>query len=337
MSSPPSSPSSSPSSSPLSSPTNNDSSNNNYDISFNLDLSDNIITSFTLNQTTIEPKIQIVNQQGTTDSGNHVTNTVFTTTDTSNNVQINQNLSQVIYNYTDDEKSNPNAGLINTIREYAAEIQCSDFHGKGSIDDYNALFLAASKIANDTKQMTLDIDVQGFNEFGQAADDLSALFNSFIVKLQNISIVNDTVFLTAIVNALRKIVNLSNTFGRFKETIIATSSIQLPKSAHDTKMVLEGLSSELNCAMGYIGYFVDSSAPKPTHADLSATDKNIIDKAVVAIDNWTTLCEQGVSIALNNSVDVQYINMVNNDLKSKTNALKTATDKLRAKLVQFKF
>ena len=88
--------------------------------------------------------------------------------------------------------------------------------------------------------------------------------------------------------------------------------------------------------MSYIGYFVDSTAPKPINAELSATDKNIIDKAVVAIDNWTTLCEQGVSIALTNSPDVQYINMVNNDLKSKTNALKTATDKLRAKLNLYK-
>ena len=162
------------------------------------------------------------------------------------------------------------------------------------------------------------------------------LGTSFIVKLQNISIINDTSFLTSIVNALAKIVNLSNVFGKFKETIIATSSVQIPRSAHDTKVILESVSAELNCAMGYIGYFVDSSAPKPTHANLSAVDKNIIDKAVIAIDNWTTLCDQGVSIALTNSPDIQYINMVNNDLKSKTNALKTATDKLRAKLTLYK-
>ena len=266
-----------------------------------------------------------------------VTHTTFVTTDTNNDVQINEDLKQVISSYYDDENSAPNMALINQIRDYAGMIQCDDFHGKGSIDDYASLFTAASKIANDTKQMTLDIDVEGFNNFGQAADDLSALFTSFIVKLQNVSIVNDTVFLTAIVNALAKIVNLTNTFGKFKETIIATSSVQLPKSAHDTKVVLESVSAELNCAMNYIGYFVDSTAPKPVNADLSATDKNIINKAVDAIDNWTTLCDAGVSIALTNSPDVQYINMINTDLLSKTTALKTATDKLKAKLAIFKF
>ena len=297
-------------------------------------MSDNVITNFTLNQTLSDANTTTINQQGTTASGNEITHTTFTTTDLSGNVIINEDLQQVIAVSHNDTSGN-NMALINQIRSYANEIKCEDFHGKGSIDDYGALFQAASQIANDTKQMTLDIDTQGFSDFGRAADDLSALFTSFITKLKNVSIIDDTAFLTSIVNALAKIVNLSNIFGKFRETIIATSYIEIPKSAHDTKLILQSVSSELNCAMGYIAYFVDSSAPKPQHADLSANDLNVINKAVVAIENYNILCDQGVSIALTNSADVQYIKMINNDLGSKTTALRTATNKLRAKLAQY--
>ena len=308
---------------------NNTNSNNNNSI---LDVSDNIV-DYILRQTLTDTNTTTINMQGTTAAGNMVTRTTFTT-DVSGNININQDLEEVVVSYYDDTSGN-NSALINQIRAYANEIKCEDFHGKGSIDDYSALFQAASQIANDTKQMTLDIDTKGFEDFGKAADDLSALFTSFITKLQNVSIIDDTAFLTSIVNALAKIVNLSNIFGKFRETIIATSYIQIPKSAHDTKLILQTLSSELNCAMGYIAYFVDSSAPKPLNADLSANDLNVITKAVTAIENYNILCEQGVSIALTNSVDVQYIKMVNNDLGSKTTALRTATDKLRAKLASY--
>jgi hypothetical protein len=291
------------------------------------------ITNFTLNQTISDPSTTVVNQQGTTVSGTNVTHTTFTTTSLESDVQINQDLKQVVSSYYDDIN---NQQLINQIRNYAGQIQCSDFHGKGSIDDYQQLFVAASKIASDTKQMTLDIDVQGFDDFGKAADDLSSLFNSFILKLQNISIINDSTFLVSISNALAKIVNLSNTFGKFKKTIVATSSIQLPKTAHDTKVILETVAAEINCAMNYINYFVDSTASKPQDADLSNEEQNIITKAVNTIDNWNVLSEQGVSIALSNNTDVQFIKLVNNDLKNKTNQLNVAMNKLRNKLDQYK-
>ena len=270
--------------------------------------------------------------QGTTASGNMVTHTTFTTTDPNSNINISENLEEVIVS---GNNFGNNSDLINQIRLYANEIKCEDFHGKGSIDDYGALFQAASQIANDTKQMTLEIDTKGFTDFGQAADDLSALFTSFITKLQNVTIIDDTAFLTAIASALAKIVNLSNIFGKFRETIIATSYVELPKSAHDTKLLLQSVSNELNCAMNYIGYFVDSTAPKPQNASLNANDLNVITKAVSAIENYNTLCDQGVSIALANSTDVQYIKMVNSDLESKTTALKTATNKLKAKLATY--
>jgi len=292
---------------------------------------DNNSTNLTLDQTIDEPDVHITNQQGTDISGNIVTNTTFTTTDTNDEVQINENLTNVVVSYYDDDSSGNNFNLINQIKSCADQLQCSDFHGKGTIDDYSVLFTAASKIATDTKQMTLDIDTEGFNEFAQAADDLSLLFNSFIVKLQNVSIINDTEFLTAVLNSLQSIVKLTKVFGKFKETILATTSLELPKSAHDTKVILEGVSCQLNCAMKYISYFADSTSEKPSDCDLTSEDQNIITRAVDTIDNWNKLCDQGVSISLSNNQDIQYIKQINTDLKSKTRILTNATNTLKNK------
>jgi hypothetical protein len=287
------------------------------------------IDNLNLNTTINEPPVIITNQQGTTTDGSTITHTTFETTDRNNEVVIDQNLKEVISSYYEDPV---NEKLMNEIKQYAQEIQCSDFHGKGSIDDYSQLFIAASKIANDTRQMTLDIDVEGFNEFGNAAEELSNLFNGFIIKLQNVSIINDTAFLQSISNALSKIVNLSNTFGRFKETILATSTIHIPKSTYETKILLDQVNTELNCAMNYINYFVDSTAPKPSNAELSLDDKNIINKAVNTIDNWRILCDQGVAIALTNNTEINVIKSINNNLLVKTNRLKYATNTLKTKL-----
>ena len=183
--------------------------------------------------------------------------------------------------------------------------------------------------------MQLDVDVDGFNEFASAADDLSALFTSFIVKLQNVSIIDDTAFLTAVANALSKIANLSKVFGKFKETILATSTVQLPKSAHTTSVLIQNVSSQIDCAMKYINHFVDSSVPAPTTAELSAEEKGIINAAVTTIGNWNTLCEQGVSIAMANDPDIQCINTVNQKLKQTTQTLTNATSLLKSKFSAF--
>jgi hypothetical protein len=177
------------------------------------------------------------------------------------------------------------------------------------------------------------VDIEGFNEFSQAADDLSQLFESFTLRLQNINIINDLTFLTAIANALQKIVKLSNVFGRFKKTILSTTTIQIPKSAHETKLALESVIGNINCAMNYIGHFVDASNnPDLPNANLSAEEQNIIQKAVNTIDNWNLICEQGVSIAMNNNEDVKYITQASNQLKQTTNQLKQLTSTLQNKL-----
>ena len=296
------------------------------------------IVNYTLNQVDQEVGYTVTNKQGTDACGNEVTVTTFVTTDPSSDIQIGEILVGSVKKYYDDETSGPSAALLNEIKGYAAQIQCSDFHGKGTIEDYTELFTAASRIANETKQMQLNVDVTGFSEFGQAADDLSSLFNGFILKLQNVSIINDVAFLRSIADALKKICNLSNIFGRFKETILATSTIQIPKSAHDTTVIIHSVMDEVNCAMKYINHFVDPTldvSGTPYDADLSVVEQNIISKAVSTIDSWNVLCEQGVSVAMSSDPDIQFVTAANLQLKNKTNVLMSATNKLRAKLAMF--
>jgi hypothetical protein len=306
-----------------------------------LDCSANIIippiVDFSLNTTIDGSGYEIKFQQGVSADGSNVTIGLFDTTHPElYDPEIHENLGQVVTTY-DDETNSQTATVLAQIQSYASQIQCSDFHGKGSIDDYKNLFNAAAKIANETKQMQLDIDIEGFDDFGKAADELSAVFNGFIIKLHQVNIIDDFAFLSSIASALGKIVNLSNIFGKFKETILATTTVKLPKSAHDTKVIIEGVMGEINCAMKYINHFVDASFSAPADANLSVEEKNIIDKAVETIDNWNLLCEHGISVALENNTDIQYISNASEELKTTTNVLKSATSTLKNKLAQYKY
>ena len=276
---------------------------------------------------------QVSNQSGLAADGSSVIRTLFTSTDPSNNdVNINENLSEIVVTYNDTTANSQSSILLQQIQTYASEIKCSDFHGKGSIDDYTALFQAAASIANQSKQMELDIDIEGFTEFGQAADDLANLFESFITKLQNVNIITDIGFLTTISIALGKIVNLSKIFGKFKQTIFSTTTIEVPKSAADTKIILQGVMDEVNCAMQYINHFVSPTLDLHDAA-LSSTEQNIINQAIRTIDTWNILCDQGVSIAMANNSDVKYIQQASSQLKNTTLNLKLITNQLKNKFV----
>ena len=278
----------------------------------------------------------VTNQQYVDASGNEITETNFVTVDPTSDVQITQELTGEVVNYYDDTNDTAKTALISQIKSYADEIKCTSFQGKGTIDDYNELFNAAAKIVNESVNMQLDVDIEGFNEFATAADELSALFNGFIVKLENVSIIDDTAFLTSVANALQKISNLSKVFGKFKETILATSKVHLPKSAHDTSVILQNVVGQINCAMTYIVHFADSTAPAPESANLSKEEKDIITAAISTIDNWNILCEQGVSIAMSTDPDIQYISNASNELKQKKQTLTNATALLKSKMEKFK-
>ena len=224
--------------------------------------------------------------------------------------------------------------IVDQIKQCAAEIQCSDFHGKGSIEDYTLLFDAASKIASDVKHVQLDVDIQGFQDFGQAADELSALFEGFTKKIQSVNMIDDTVFLEAILSALRKIVNLSNVFGKFKKTIVATTTVELSTSVGETKRALEAVSDEVQCAMKYIQHFVNPTTDLEK-AKLNEIDKNVIQRATTTIEAWSQIYENGVSVAMNQNEDIQYIQQANGLFKSQAVVLRQSTSQLRSKYSRY--
>ena len=90
------------------------------------------------------------------------------------------------------------------------------------------------------------------------------------------------------------------------------------------------------CAMKYIEYFVNPTDNVPHDASLSSEEKNIIEKAAITIDNWNTLADQGVSIAMASNPDIQYINQSNNLIKNKTTQMRSITDRLKVKLNSYK-
>lgn len=289
-----------------------------------------------LNQTITDPSgnFVVTNMQSLDTNGDVVTETTFTTTNPAIQMQVTEELKQDVEMYN-DALDPATLTLVNTIKGYASQIQCSSFHGKGTIDDYKTLFEAASTIATESQQMSLNVDVSGFSEFGQAADELAALFTSFITKLENVNIINDTAFLQTIATALQKIVNLSTVFGKFKDTIVATSTIRLPQSVVETQQVLQGVMSEVNCAMNYMTYFVNPADTSLTAAKLSDNDKSVINNAVQTINNWNVLCEQGVTLTMANDVNIQGIASTNNQLKAKTNVLQSIKSTLQAKLASY--
>jgi hypothetical protein len=232
------------------------------------------------------------------------------------------------------EDSSGDLLIVDQIKQCAAEIQCSDFHGKGSIEDYTLLFDAASKIASDVKHVQLDVDIQGFQDFGQAADELSTLFEGFTKKIQSVNMIDDTVFLEAILSALRKIVNLSNVFGKFKKTIVATTTVELSTSVGETKRALEAVSDEVQCAMKYIQHFVNPTT-ELEKAALNEIDKNVIQRATTTIEAWSQIYENGVSVAMNQNQDIQYIQHANGLFKSQAVVMRQSTSQLRNKYSQY--
>lgn len=261
--------------------------------------------------------------------------TTFETTDPTADPQITQDLTGTALTYYDDAHHAETQSVLNEIKDYASKIKCEDFQGKGTIDDYNVLFEAASKIATDAKQIELSVDTEGFNEFSQAADELANLFQSFITRLESVSLINDLNFLRAISNALERIWNLSEVFGRFKQTIIATSTVSLPKSAQEASQIIQDVMSEVNCSFRYINHFVDPTTDAPAGSELSDQEKGIIQNAVSAIDTWTMLSNQGMTIAMENNPSIKGIKEVNTSLKAKVADIRSAATKLRTKLQQY--
>ena len=202
--------------------------------------------------------------------------------------------------------------MVQQIKFYADQIKCDNFKGKGTIDDYTQLFEAASKIANDTKHLQLEIDIQGFNQFGEAADELSQLFTNFTKKIQSINI-DDCMFLTAVLSALKKVVVLSKSFNAFQESILKN---RIYSSIGETKKILEDVSEEVNCVMKHINHF--SSPTVLESANLSPVNRNAITRA---INSFNTVSMD--------TPDIQYIKRTNQTFIQESAQLRRTTNIIR--------
>jgi hypothetical protein len=84
--------------------------------------------------------------------------------------------------------------------------------------------------------------------------------------------------------------------------------------------------------MDCINYFVNpTECNVPEGALLDKTERNVINSAVHTINQWNTLCESGVNIALSNNEDIKNIASINNSLKIKTSGLNNAISILSAR------
>lgn len=312
---------------------------------FNIDISNSITkfaADFSVNLIDISfaNGMEIITKTGTKSDGTKEIQILAFTTDPSSDIQIVEKLNTQIQIYDDEVDPEINS-IIQEISHYASKINCTDFQGKGTIDDYAELFKVASNLAQNTKKTSLDIDIAGFNEFGNAADELSKLFQQYIVKLENMNIINDKNFLHAISVSLKKIWNLSETFGKFKQTILGTSVIKVPKSIQDTRVVIEDIMSDVDCAMKYIHHFISPETDISCNnlcgnADLSEYEKKMIEESIHTISNWDHLYNKGMKIAISENSDVKFIEEANKIIQTTSNSLKDATSIFKGKLTIYK-
>jgi hypothetical protein len=135
-------------------------------------------------------------------------------------------------------------------------------------------------------------------------------------------------------SALQKIVRLSNTFGKFKKTIVGTTTVELSTSVGETKRALEAVSGEVQCAMKYIQHFVNPTE-NLEKAKLNDIDRNVIQRATTTIEAWSQIYENGVSVAMNQNEDIQYIHQANGLFKDQAVVLRQSSSQLRNKYSRY--
>jgi hypothetical protein len=249
------------------------------------------------------------------------------TTDCSGKKILVEDISTVIQIY-EDEMDPSLYCILQDISLNAAKIKNTDFQGNGTIEDYAELFTEALKLMRNN---TFVIDISGFYDFGNAADELSNVFQDYIFKLQSIKPINNLDFLKAISISLEKISNLAHVFGTFKQTILSTSIIQIPKSLQYTRYILQDVISEVNSAMTYINHFIIPDQDI-SMADLSIQDKELIHCATHSINHCNNTHTKKKNDILSENVDIQFIEEANKIIAETANILKNSTTIFKGKI-----
>jgi hypothetical protein len=235
--------------------------------------------------------------------------------------------TKIIQKYNDENDPSLNE-IMKEITNYAENINCTNFQGKGSIDDYAELFTVVSDLS---KKNTFIMDISGFYEFGNAADELANLFKNYTVKLQSIYSINNIEFLKVIAASLQKISNLADVFGKLKETILVTSIVEIPKSLEDTRVILDGIMSEVDCAMKYIHHFIspENDISMCAACSLSADEKALIASAVSTIQNWDN---KNIQAILSENADIKFIEEANKIITNTAKDMQNASAIFKGKI-----
>jgi len=240
--------------------------------------------------------------------------------------------------YYDDETKgyDINEQLINDIKQYASKIKCKDFYGKGTIDDYSELFKAVSNIANDYKEIELDIGSEEFNEFSKTTEEMINLFETFSTKLHNINVINDTNFLITISNALEKMCKLSESFIKFKKTILSVSDTKITKNMCETTQILSNVMVDITCAINYISHFVNPTDSSLINSELKIDEKNDIKKAVNIINNLNVNYNSSKN-KMENDENIKDIMNYSKSIKNSSKVLKKASEIFKNKINSYNF
>jgi SepF-like predicted cell division protein (DUF552 family) len=252
------------------------------------------------------------------------------TTDCSGKQILVEDLSTIIQIYEDGIDPSLYC-ILQDISLNASKLKNANFQGNGTIEDYAELFTEALKLMRNN---TFVIDISGFYDFGNAADELSNVFQQYIVKLDNINVVNDMEFLKAITASLKKISHLADIFGKFKKTILATSIVEIPKSLEDTRLILDGVMSEVDCAMKYVQHFIcpENDISMCAESSLSPEEKALIAAAITTIQDWDNKYSKNLQGILSENADVKFIAEANQMIANTAKVLKNSTAVFKGKI-----
>ncbi len=242
--------------------------------------------------------------------------------------------ADIVINLSSDvkvtENTKANAEILARVVQANSDIQT--FTGKGSLADYEKLFEQVKLVSVENVTAELNVQLDGLEALGVAAEGLSAMFAGVTATLASVRTIDDSNVLKSAAVSLDKIVKLSKVFGEFQETITATSAVEIPKSVQTTGVILAEVSKKVDVAMTYIDYFVNPSEKILEGAALNDAQKADIAGATNAIVNWNSLCKDGVSFAMTTNADIQNLRTTDETLMLQAKQLQQAVSSLTKSL-----
>lgn len=195
--------------------------------------------------------------------------------------------------------------LVSEIQALQDKIKCSKFHGKGSMEDYAAVFKKIQEyfaVAGDSN-VEITVDVTSLDQFAEQAKNYSAMFEEILIKFNRVSSVDDSAVLKKIKQDLIDISKMYENIEKFKAIVTGTTGLKVPKTIKDCTDVLENVYSNINCSLDYINRFADKNyvltEDKEIKSQLSEDDKKALDYFAYSIQVWIDMIDNEGTVAMN--------------------------------------